>query len=209
VDHGSGFLHVEHHFGFSAVETIRAKQAYEKMSLDSGVIIQSYLTDSGEFKVKAFVDQIRNSGQPTSESTIAARTLIIRMASPNVQFGPSPIWRVPSSSITLHIGRRELTARHCGQWPFLTLSTFITTPPTLKEFFPPTSSQTWFPVIAALCIFSIQVFNRARDFHVDNPDLVLESAWASAPFIPARCLWSSSTQHDNRVDYLTIPRCVR
>lgn len=63
VDHGFGFLHVEHQLGFSAVETIRAKQAYEKMSLDSGVIVQSYITDSSAFKAKAFVDQIRISGR--------------------------------------------------------------------------------------------------------------------------------------------------
>ena len=63
VDHGSGFLHVEHQLGFSAVETIRAKQSYEKMALDAGVVVQSYLTDSGAFKANAFVDHIRNSGQ--------------------------------------------------------------------------------------------------------------------------------------------------
>ena len=28
VNHCSGFLHVEHQLGFSAVETVRAKQAY-------------------------------------------------------------------------------------------------------------------------------------------------------------------------------------
>ena len=63
VDHGSGNLHVEHQLGFSAIETIRAKQNYEKMSLDSGVTVQSYLADSGAFKANAFFSHIRNSGQ--------------------------------------------------------------------------------------------------------------------------------------------------
>ena len=63
VDHGSGYLHVEHQLGFSAIETIRAKQNFEKLALEHGVIIQNYLTDSGAFKANAFVDHIRNSGQ--------------------------------------------------------------------------------------------------------------------------------------------------
>jgi hypothetical protein len=63
VDHGSGYLHVEHQLGFSAIETIRAKQNFEKRALDCGVVIQSYLTDSRAFKANAFVDHIRNSGQ--------------------------------------------------------------------------------------------------------------------------------------------------
>ena len=63
VDHGSGYVHVEHQLGFSAVETIRAKQNFEKKAIDHGVIIQSYLTDSGAFKANAFVDHIRNNSQ--------------------------------------------------------------------------------------------------------------------------------------------------
>ena len=50
VDHCTGFLHVEHQLGFSAVEKIRAKQSFEQMALDNGVIIQFYLTDSGAFQ---------------------------------------------------------------------------------------------------------------------------------------------------------------
>ena len=63
MDHGSGYLHVEHQLGFSAIETIRANQNFEKHALDSGVIILSYLTDSGAFKASKFVDHIRNSAQ--------------------------------------------------------------------------------------------------------------------------------------------------
>jgi hypothetical protein len=54
---------VEHQLGFSAIATICAKQNFEKRALDHGVVIQSYLTDSGAFKANAFVDHIRNSGQ--------------------------------------------------------------------------------------------------------------------------------------------------
>jgi hypothetical protein len=63
VDHSSTYVHIEHQLGFSAVETIRAKQNYEKFFLDNGVLIQGYLTDSGAFKANKFVQHIRESHQ--------------------------------------------------------------------------------------------------------------------------------------------------
>ena len=49
--------------GFSAVETIRAKQSFENMAFEHGVVTQSYLTDSGAFKANLFVQHIRDHGQ--------------------------------------------------------------------------------------------------------------------------------------------------
>ena len=63
VDHASGYMHVEHQLGFSAVETIRAKQNFEKFAFDTGVIVQEYLTDSGAFKANKFVSHIKESQQ--------------------------------------------------------------------------------------------------------------------------------------------------
>ena len=63
VDHCSGFLHVEHQLGFSAVETVRAKQAFEQLAMHHDVVIESYLTDSGAFKAKVFVNHIRSHEQ--------------------------------------------------------------------------------------------------------------------------------------------------
>jgi hypothetical protein len=63
VDHCSGYLHCEHQLGFSAVETIRAKQAFKQMAIHHGVVVESYLTDSGAFKANAFVKQIREHEQ--------------------------------------------------------------------------------------------------------------------------------------------------
>jgi hypothetical protein len=63
VDHCSGFLHCEHQLGFSAVKTVRAKQAYEQLALHHGVVVKSYLTDSGAFKANAFVQHIREHSQ--------------------------------------------------------------------------------------------------------------------------------------------------
>ena len=63
MDHGTGYIQVEHQLGFSAVETIRAKQNYEQQAMDNGVIIQSYLTDSGAFKANSFVQHIQEHTQ--------------------------------------------------------------------------------------------------------------------------------------------------
>ena len=63
VDHMSSYLHVEHQLGFSAVESIRAKQNFEQFALDSGVVVQKYLADNGAFKAKDFVQHIREHEQ--------------------------------------------------------------------------------------------------------------------------------------------------
>ena len=64
VDHSSGLMFVEHQLGFSAsVETIQAKHAFEALSLTHGVVIESYLMDTGAFKAAAFVNQIRDHDQ--------------------------------------------------------------------------------------------------------------------------------------------------
>jgi hypothetical protein len=63
VDHFSGFTHVELQVGFSATETIQAKQEFERLAVSVGVYIESYLTDSGAFKANAFVHHVRNNNQ--------------------------------------------------------------------------------------------------------------------------------------------------
>jgi hypothetical protein len=63
VDHGSSYVHVEHQFGFSAVETIRATQSYEIMCLDNGIFVQDYLTDNGAYKANKCVKHIHETHQ--------------------------------------------------------------------------------------------------------------------------------------------------
>ena len=63
VDHGTGYMHVEHQLGFSAVETVRAKQNFELMAVGNGVLVESYLNDSGAFSAAKFVKQIRKHSQ--------------------------------------------------------------------------------------------------------------------------------------------------
>ena len=63
VDHMSNYIHIEPQLGFSSSETIRAKQNFEKLSLDNGILIDSYLADNGVFKANAFVTHIRDHNQ--------------------------------------------------------------------------------------------------------------------------------------------------
>ena len=56
-------IHVEHQLGFSVPETIRAKQNFERMALDHGVLINSYRADNGIFKANEFVSHIREHNQ--------------------------------------------------------------------------------------------------------------------------------------------------
>ena len=63
MDHMSSYLHVEHQLGFSSSETIRAKQNFEKMALDYGVIVASYHANNGTFKANEFVAHIHEHNQ--------------------------------------------------------------------------------------------------------------------------------------------------
>jgi hypothetical protein len=63
ADHSSGYIFVDHQLGFLAIETIQAKQAFERFALSVGVYIESYLTDSGAFKATLFVKHIQDHNQ--------------------------------------------------------------------------------------------------------------------------------------------------
>jgi hypothetical protein len=56
-------VHAEHQFGFSAMETIRAKQAYERKCMDNGIFVQDYLTESEALKSNDFVKHINETHQ--------------------------------------------------------------------------------------------------------------------------------------------------
>ena len=51
----SVYIHVEHQLLFSSSETIWAKQNHEKLSLDHGIVVDTYLADNGVFKTNSFV----------------------------------------------------------------------------------------------------------------------------------------------------------
>ena len=60
VDHMSSYIHMEHQFGISSSETIKAKKSFESHCLDHGIMIDTYLVDNILFKSNAFITHIRN-----------------------------------------------------------------------------------------------------------------------------------------------------
>ena len=64
TDHSSGLLFVQHQVGFTVLETLEAKMAFESWSYNSGVLICKYTTDNGSlFGASDFVDVIQIKGQ--------------------------------------------------------------------------------------------------------------------------------------------------
>ena len=51
-------MHVEHKLGFSVSETIRAKQNFEQLARDHGVVVDSYLSNNRFFSRKYFLRYI-------------------------------------------------------------------------------------------------------------------------------------------------------
>ena len=62
-DASSSYIHVEHLLRNSSAETIRAKQSYEQLTLEHGVVIENYLAGNGIFKASAFVQHLREHNQ--------------------------------------------------------------------------------------------------------------------------------------------------
>jgi hypothetical protein len=91
VNHGSGYMHVEHQLGFSAADTIRAKQNFESMAMGRGVLVELYLIDSGAFSAAKFVKQIRDHNQ---RIRYCGPTLITRTGWLNVASRTYLIWLV-------------------------------------------------------------------------------------------------------------------
>jgi len=63
TDHSSGLLFIQHQVGFTVLETLQAKMAFENWSYNSGVLIGKYTTDNGSFGASEFVDVIQTKGQ--------------------------------------------------------------------------------------------------------------------------------------------------
>eukprot|EP00978_Attheya_sp_CCMP212_P028855 scaffold100723_cov29-Attheya_sp.AAC.4 len=59
VDHATGLVHVEFQTHLTSHETLKAKDNFELMCRDNGVIVQSYLSDNGSaFTSKAFTARL-------------------------------------------------------------------------------------------------------------------------------------------------------
>ena len=72
-DGASGYIHVEHQVSFSAADTIMALESFEREASRMGVTIDSYLSDNGIFKSRAFVDKIASNQQSIRFSGVGAK----------------------------------------------------------------------------------------------------------------------------------------
>ena len=64
VDHASGHIHVEFQTHLNTHETLAAKNNFEMMCHDHGVVPQSFLTDNGSaFTSSEFSDKLHNFSQ--------------------------------------------------------------------------------------------------------------------------------------------------
>ena len=72
-DAASGHIHVEHQVSLNATDTINSKDSYERMCLEQGVIVESYHTDNGIYKSKAFVKEIITNRQGIRFSGVGAK----------------------------------------------------------------------------------------------------------------------------------------
>ena len=59
IDHASSYVHIEPQAHLTTHETLKAKENYELMSRDLGIIVQSFLTDNGSaFTSKEFTSEL-------------------------------------------------------------------------------------------------------------------------------------------------------
>ena len=72
VDAASSFLSVHHQVGFTAVETIHSKLAFEREASTVGNTITSYTTDNGVYTAKDFTSELEHLGQTLQLSGVGA-----------------------------------------------------------------------------------------------------------------------------------------
>ena len=72
VDHATSRIYIRHQVSMQAYETVRAKQAYEKDSLERGVRIKGYRADNMPFNSKPWMDDITIKNQTIDFSGVGA-----------------------------------------------------------------------------------------------------------------------------------------
>ena len=73
VDAASGYIFVECQVTLDATNTINAKNNFERHSLEMGVAVQSYHTDNGIYKSKAFTEELTTKYQSIRFSGVGAK----------------------------------------------------------------------------------------------------------------------------------------
>ena len=72
-DGASGYIHVEHQVTLNASDSIRAKENFERIAIQQGVVVDSHHTDNGIFKSQAFIDKILSNHQSIRYSGVGAK----------------------------------------------------------------------------------------------------------------------------------------
>ena len=72
-DAATNYIHLEHQVSLGASDTIVAKENFERILSHMGVTVDSYHTDNGTFKSKAFVKEIVTNNQAIRFSGVGAK----------------------------------------------------------------------------------------------------------------------------------------
>jgi hypothetical protein len=81
VDHSSSFIHIEIQSSLSSHDTLRVKLAYERMCCDSGVVIQTYMSDNCKsFTSKEFAEHLSEYYQTSKFAGVEAHHHIAQEA---------------------------------------------------------------------------------------------------------------------------------
>ena len=73
VDGASGYLHVEPQVTLNASDTINAKLKFEQLAMEMGVKVDSYHTDNGIYKSRAFTEELASNYQSITFSGVGAK----------------------------------------------------------------------------------------------------------------------------------------
>jgi hypothetical protein len=88
VDHATGYVHVEHQAFLTSHETLKAKNKFELMCRDFGVMPQTYLSDNHKaFTAAEFTDQLKSTS--ASAQVCRCRSAPSQWQSPKETFAPS------------------------------------------------------------------------------------------------------------------------
>ena len=198
-DHASGYIHCEHQINLTTHETLQAKEHFEQMCCDYGVIPQTYMSDNGKPVVSrnyeqhlATFKQIQNfAGVGAHHHNGMAECAIQTIMS---------IARTMMLHATIHWPKHAET-HHCGPWQSIMQSTYMITmfPMNSLVWHPSTSSLTLAGLRASsmTCMFGDALSTcltapllMARSSHTGSLAHIIRSTWGTHLSIPALSPWS-------------------
>ena len=125
----SSYVYVEHQIGYSSTKIIRAKENFEQLALEHGIIVEKYLSENGLFKVSTLVQHMRDHNQRVQyfgvnthhKNSVTER--IIRTVSEIAR----------TMMLHTHFDGKMVLEETYGQWQWITLLNFTITYTIIKE----------------------------------------------------------------------------